>query len=547
MSLLAVAVLMSMSTSTRAQDEQPVAVVSVASYDELMADLNFAGKLAEQPDLATNLEGMLKLFTQGQGLNGLNKKLPWGVAVTTDGMQFTPVAFLPVTDLNKLLTSLSGIVGEAGKPNAAGVIEITTPQGMPVYVKSQSGWAFIGNSEDALARVPADPLKLLGELPKSYDIAIRGYVQNVPEMYRELALSQIRQGVQMSLDRLPDEEDEAYAQRKKLVESQIGQIERIFTEVDTLTIGWQINQQEGTTHLDFNLNAIADTRLARQIEQAKNTKTNFSGFVLPGAAITANVTSEISKEDMEEALLQLDTLRARAEAEVEKDSNLPNDEAKEAVKDVLNDFMDVLVATIKAGKIDSGVAVLLEPKATKLIGGATIADGKQFDAALKKLVALAENEPDFPGVKFNAETHKNIRFHRMTVPVPDPEAHRVLGEELDVHVGVADKAIFLAIGSGSMEAVKKAIDSSASGAKAVPPFKASIALGKILEFAAALEENPMVSMMAAELEKSKGQDHITITAQAAGTSLTYRVEAETGVLKVLGTASRMAGGAGGGF
>ena len=547
MSLLAVGLLLGASSKVQAQDEKPIAVISITSYDELMADLNFVGKLAEQPDLATNLEGMLKLFTQGQGLNGLNKKMPWGVAVTTDGMNFRPVAFVPVTDLKRLLTSLSGIAGEAGKPDAAGIIEINSPQGQTVYVKEQGGWAYISNDQNSLGVVPSDPLKLLADLPKSYDLAVRGHVQNIPEQFRELALTQVRAGVQMSLDRRPDEGDAEYAMRKKFVENQVESIDRIFNEADTFTLGWQINRDRQTTHLDFSLTALPDTRLANQMNLAKNAKTTFGGFVQPGAAITGNMSTEIAKEDVEDVITQLETLRSRAASEIDKDSNLPNDEARDAVKDVLDDFIDVLVGTVKSGRIDSGLAVMLEPKATKLIGGAYIADGKQLEAAVKKLVALAENEPNFPGVKFNAESYKGIRFHRMVVPVPEEDGRRVLGDQLEVNLGIADKAMFVAAGAGSMDAVKKAIDNSTSGSKSTQPVRISVALGAIMKFAAAMEENPMAQMLAAELEKVEGQDHLLITAEPIQNGITYRIMAEEGVLKVLGQASRMSGAQAGAF
>ena len=56
---------------------KPVAVLSIASYDRIMADVAMFGNLAGNPDLDKNLEGMLKLFTQGQGLDGLDQKRPW--------------------------------------------------------------------------------------------------------------------------------------------------------------------------------------------------------------------------------------------------------------------------------------------------------------------------------------------------------------------------------------------------------------------------------------------------------------------------------------
>ena len=57
---------------------KPVAVVTIASYERIMTDIALIGNLAGNPDLDKNLEGMIQLFTQGQGLNGLDKKRPLG-------------------------------------------------------------------------------------------------------------------------------------------------------------------------------------------------------------------------------------------------------------------------------------------------------------------------------------------------------------------------------------------------------------------------------------------------------------------------------------
>ena len=57
---------------------KPVAIVSIASYERLMADVEFIGSLVGNPDLDKNIEGAIQLFTQGQGLTGLDKKRPLG-------------------------------------------------------------------------------------------------------------------------------------------------------------------------------------------------------------------------------------------------------------------------------------------------------------------------------------------------------------------------------------------------------------------------------------------------------------------------------------
>mgnify|MGYP000938061406 CR=1 FL=1 len=70
-------------------------------------------KTCDMPDLAQSVEGLVAFVTQFQGLAGLDKAKPIGVAVNTDGAQFQVIGFVPVTDLGKLLSALQGAVGEA--------------------------------------------------------------------------------------------------------------------------------------------------------------------------------------------------------------------------------------------------------------------------------------------------------------------------------------------------------------------------------------------------------------------------------------------------
>ena len=98
--------------------------VSVTSYDELLADLDYLGKLGGNAELTKNLEGMLTMMTQGQGLAGIDTKPPWGLVVQTDGTQFPIYVFVPVTDLNKTLEVVKQVAGAETKDVGNGVTEV---------------------------------------------------------------------------------------------------------------------------------------------------------------------------------------------------------------------------------------------------------------------------------------------------------------------------------------------------------------------------------------------------------------------------------------
>ena len=218
--ILAATAMHSPARALAAEDtSKPVAVLSIASYDRIMADVAMFGELAGNPDLAKNLEGMLKLFTQGQGLAGLDQTRPWCVTVLTDDVSFQPLAYLPVDDVKKLLESLAGLIGEAEE--AGDGVYALNVFGQEIVVKEVNKWAIVAQTLEAVTAAPAEPATLLAGMDTSYDVAIRLYVQNIPEVYRSLAIDQLRMGVESGLGRMPDEDDKQYEARRAITEKQL--------------------------------------------------------------------------------------------------------------------------------------------------------------------------------------------------------------------------------------------------------------------------------------------------------------------------------------
>jgi hypothetical protein len=115
----------------------------------------------------------------------------------------------------------------------------------------------------------------------------------------------------------------------------------------------------------------------------------------------------------------------------------------------------------------------------------------------------------------------------------------MLGDKVDVAVGIGTNAVYVAIGRDNMDAINKAIDASqAEPNKEVSPFEFSLALGPIMETAAAngkAEDQESLQAIADMLQNTaQGRDHIRITEQFITNGARYRVEAEEGVLRAIG-------------
>jgi hypothetical protein len=86
---------------------------------------------------------------------------------------------------------------------------------------------------------------------------VRGYIQNIPQSYRDMALEQIKEGVQSQMDMLP-EEGENLELQESVIKNQIRQWEAIFNEMDYIQLGWNTDQSNKKVAIDTRVVAIED-------------------------------------------------------------------------------------------------------------------------------------------------------------------------------------------------------------------------------------------------------------------------------------------------
>jgi hypothetical protein len=207
--------------------------------------------------------------------------------------------------------------------------------------------------------------------------------------------------------------------------------------------------------------------------------------------------------------------------------------------------MDAVEETAKAGQIDGGGAVQLQPDSVTLLAGVHVKNTDKIESGLTKLEAAAKKQPDFPGIKWNAANHGGVAFHTLSLPVPADEerARQLLGDQLDVAVGIGPESAYIAVGKNNLDAINKAIDASASDSgKKVKPFELAISLRPIMETVAAQpndeKHKAMFEKIAAYLQsEAKGSDHIRLVGEVLPNGVSYHFEAEQGVLKSLGVAA----------
>ena len=394
---LAAALLMSIGTTASAQEssagaQKPLVTVSFAGYDQLLSNIKVVGDLAGRPELSKGLEGMLIMVTQGKGLTGLDKARPWGLAVYAGEEGKFPVqAFLPVTDLKQVMSLVPNLeTGEPYAPDANGVFELKA-KGQTLFVAQKGQWAFVVDNRDALKTLSADPSALLGDLSKKYLVAIRASVKNVPAAMRDKFMAQAKMMLDMGMQRQPAESDDQFAIRTNVSKQTFEKFVLLSKELDEAMLGWGLDAKTSAMVLDFEITALPGTQTAKQFAKAKDAKTNFAGFLIPGAALTAVAASEMDDADAAQVKGLLANLRGSASKDLDANEDLTK-EQRQLAKQLLGDVLDVLDKTIDTKKSDGGVALLLDSGSPTLVAGAALAGGDKLDKVVKQLVAEVGKE-----------------------------------------------------------------------------------------------------------------------------------------------------------
>jgi hypothetical protein len=332
-------------------------------------------------------------------------------------------------------------------------------------------------------------------------------------------------------------------------------MKQFINELDQVTVGLSIDNQEQRAFFDFAYTAQPGTKLAEQIAANSNVTTNFAGFIQPDAAMTLTFASKMTAADTAQLDQMIESLRTQASKAIDEDEELQGDAD---VKSGVNDFIDAIKATMQAGTMDGGASLDVSADSLTFVAGGFIADPAKVESGLKKIAEAAKKkEEDMPEVKWASSKHKDVTFHTMQHPVPEDEeeARQLFGETLDLAVGIGQKAVYFAAGRDSLDAVKKVIDDSAANpSKPTAPMEMTVALGQIMKAAQGLadeDDKPQIEMIANMLEnEANGRDHVRMLSQPIENGIRMRIEAEEGVLRAIGMGAmqaQMQGAGAGGF
>jgi hypothetical protein len=527
---------------------KPVAVISFGGYDALKKDVAYAGRLGDNPDLAVGMEAMLKMFTGGKGLAGIDHAKPWGGVVYLEGEEPTGCAFIPVTDFALLRSVFEPFVGEAEETDS-GFLKFKTDEG-PLFAVEEKGYVFFAKQQSALKLRPKSPGKLLSPLNEQYDLAVQVNVDALPDSMRQKFIAEMKRESAHELERKPHEDDVEYQLRARTIKSILGAVEIVTGDTETLTLGYTLDGDAERAFVEVSMSAKPNTKMAEQFAALGESRTRYSGFVLPDAAMTARWSGQCVHVDAGNVAEMAAAIKTKLLEEIDEEDK--SNEEKAFAKELVTEALAIVEGTVASGKADGAMSVRLAPDAVTVVGAGFISDGKKLEGIAKRIkdVLASENPMINEWVTIDADRYKDVGLHTVSVPIPDDaddreKAVRLIGESLDVVVGMGEESIYVAVGRDAMKTLKQAIaDSSDEAYRTVPPMQMSMALHPIAEFASVVGDNErerkQAKQVAKLLESSLGRDNVLMTARPIERGISLRIEAEEGILRLLGKVGAMA-------
>lgn len=509
----------------------PVVVVTLASVDKLLQDINYLSSTFGQAQAGAMFSLMANAYTQG-----LEPTQPIGILVPLVNGSPKPIAVIPTSDVKQVLKQLEAQTGPVDELEDGTMVIIVGAN--TLFIRQVGNWAVLAPSQELLALAPNDPLALFQGMGNNYDIAIRLKMQQVPEQVRQMLTGQLRQGFEQAMAQRSDDAESG----REMAEATIEQIEQFVNETDELNFGINVDQAGQKVMLGTSFTAVPGSKLAAVYGGAHPIPSQFASVIRSDAAAFYHAATSIAPEAVEQTRNSLKTSMTAVENAITSEDKLSPDQQTK-LKELLKRLGELAVASISEGRADVGALLLADENDFRFTFGAFVADGNEAAKILKDLAAEVANQPNAPRFKFDQGKYNGVTMHLVEADVPDDEdeARRVFGETLRMHVGTAAKAVYLAVGNESESLMKELIDAQNSDNVGDRPVgQLRVILLPILQFAHSVEPNESIAAMIDALSRAPDAGELTVIQDSIENGMRSEITLGEGLLQAIGAAARQA-------
>ncbi|MEZ6055288.1 MAG: hypothetical protein R3C01_01160 [Planctomycetaceae bacterium] len=537
--------LLPLAPSVRADDDAeapapaPVLIFTIAGVDRVMGDAEGVLDSIERGDMKAPLGGLLERVGN---LAGIDRTKPFGVVLLLDTEQLPPrpkpIGFVPVSsaaDLAKTV-GLTGSTMEAVAGEADSYL-LTPPNGDPMAVRIQNGYAYLTDNRLGLEGPLPDLGTLVDPLAARYDAALSIRFNAVPIGIRQVFVNFLRVSAETELQRRDEEPEAAYLVRRSNGINALELIEQLLTQGEDITIGWDATPEKKTATLEVSINATPDSEFAKYLHDSAGRPSMFTPLQSDDKPLSMSLSWLMNKREKTATTGLFQAAKSQLAIE------LP---AAALPAGPLDRFFDAVQATIDSGQFDMFVQFAApEPDKFVFLGGVKVVGGETLGLALGETlnhviqrVASEGNTETAPQIIPQADEYEGVVIHKIIPRSIPAQERRVYGGTPEVFVGTSSRIVWFAVGKDeALPALKGAIDIMRQApTQPVPaggnvPFQLTARIAKWIQLpepefpmAEGTEENPGRSR-SNERRAARAKERREVAQEAFSETDTLRIEA----------------------
>ncbi len=500
----------------RAADRTVLAVAACDSYADLKKQLGWLGNQIDNPGLAGMLESMLLLATQGRGLAGLDVKRPLGAVVTSDGADLAVHGFVPVKDLDRLLSSLQGVTGPV--ETDGDVRRIVLPSGLPLEITARDGWAVI--APGGMQGGAVDPTPVLDAVAKSYTVGIETFPGRMSDAVRKKLEDTLEQAAAASAAQgQPVDTDSLKAGMAGL------------RQTETLALGLGIDDASGNVFVENRMIAVPGSISA----------TAFGAAGRGTLTVATPAAADGGSPAIRGYVAQTVTEASRAKVLESFDRAVPSGSDDPLTKAIVGLVRELLRATLASGGIDAAVAVDTSTASKQsplpaVTAGVRVNDGPALEQQVKKLFGAGMLPPNV-SVKFDTGKAGAANLHTVAIDLGDSPAADAVGESIDLTLAVAADYAFVLTGGDLQKRIAAALASSGrADPEAKPIANVQVAMNRVFRYAGTVTGQPQAAAAAKQADEAP-RSLVEVFVRPVDRGLVTRLSADAGVLKAVAALS----------
>lgn len=518
-----------------AAKNNPIAVMTFASVERFLVDIDWTFEAAGRPELTDFVAGQLGKVGD---LKGMDMKKPFGVMLfLRPGLppRPVPVAFVPITDIDDLMKTIG--LGPAKLTRVEGKDNRYELKGRrrDGVVMVQDGFALLTNDDTFFdEEIIPNPAPIIEPFATRYDFSVNLRIREVPSTIRDLVVGVLKTSFASEMQRRDDEPESTYKIRKANGTSMLEGLTAIVDQGDQFTLGWDASKEKKTAVLEWQIDAVPGSGFAKYIKDCGGKPTTFHAMMNDGRPLTFAASWTMDKREKKAGTEGLEGLM------MEFNKVLNDGEYGRPLHPGLQKIQNVVAASIEDGHIDFCVQMVpLEPGKFALIGGARVAGGDTLAVGVREVLEAVRDRPELREIELDTDTHQNVVFHRLMGPKPGDGEIRMYGGEPSAWFGSGGRNFWFCVGTAdAMTALKESMDAVAAGGPPTPttpsaPFQITFRMAPWLQISPE-EGEEGEGRKIAEDSFTPESDAARVTVRPTENGLRTRIQLDEGFVRWLG-------------